>query len=70
MIDTVFPGKHNGCGYERPHVHPNNAPDDAEYLPESARIAALEDALKTALKEKHEAEQRAKELQRMFSETA
>lgn len=34
------------------------------------RIAALEDALKTALREKHEAEQRAKELQRMFSETA
>jgi len=31
-LDTVFAGKHNGCGYERPHVHPENAPDEAAYL--------------------------------------
>lgn len=45
-----------------------------ESVPEIERLrlenAALKEALKTALKEKHEAEEREREVRRMFSETA
>jgi len=34
-LDTVFTGPHNGCTYERAHVHPEDSPEEAEYLAEA-----------------------------------
>jgi len=34
-LDTVFAGPHNGCTYERAHVHPEDSPEEAEYLAEA-----------------------------------